>query len=126
MTHATQFVDFKINNKVTSCVDKEIEAIRMEFRLLRSFKYAENTSIETRITYEEERGSGLGTSFVNKRMEVSGLEGVNQLLTMQNKILDSCVSEDNKINVFECAGKKETEYIKEYILSNPFYIKQCS
>lgn len=131
VTHATQFVDFKINKKNISCVDKEIEAVRMEFRLLRSFKYAENTSIKARILYEEEQGSDLGASFVNKRMKIFGLEGVSQLLAIQDKLLDLCEnennkkSEDNKINIFECAGKKETEYIRDYILDNPFYQEQC-
>ncbi len=104
----------------------------MEYRLLRSFKYAENTSIRARIDYEKKMGSDLGASFVNKRMEIFGLEGVNQLLIMQDKILDICEkenngkTENNKINIFECAGKIESKYIREYIVSNPFYIKQCN
>lgn len=129
VTHATQFVDFKINNSDISCVDKEIEAIRMEFRLLRSFKYSENTSIKSRIAYEQEIGNRIGR--LNIRMEIAGLNSVSQLLDLQDEILNVCDKENdkrsdaNKINIFECAGKIETKYIREYVVSNPFYQEEC-
>lgn len=131
ITHAAQFVNFKFNNIDISCVDKEVEATRMEFRLLRSFKYTENTSIQARIAYEEEKGRKLGASFINKRMEVFGLEAVNQLLVLQNKILNKCEAENvgkngsDVVNIFECAGKIETGFVKDYIVENPFYKEQC-
>lgn len=131
VTHAAQFVNFKFNNIDTSCVDKEVEATRMEFRLLRSFKYTENTSIQARINYEKERGRKLGESFANRTMEIYGLVGVDQLLSLQTKILNKCEAENvgksgsDVVNIFECAGKIETGFVRDYIVENPFYKGQC-
>jgi hypothetical protein len=131
VTHAVQFIDSKIYNKTISCIDKEIESIRMEYRLLRSFTYAENTSIKSRITYETEGRSNLPASLQSKLVESSGLVGVIQLIDMQDKMLDVCSSEnekrskDNWVNIFECAGEKEAKYIREYIVDNSFYQQQC-
>ena len=136
VTHATQFVDYKINDHDVACVDKEIEAIRMEYRLRRSLNYSENTSLRSRIdSQENEVNNNLPKSFNDKRMSIiksaSGLEGISQLLDLEDKILDMCTSEndnrsmENWVNVFECAGEKESKYIREYIVDNPFYQQQC-
>ncbi len=131
VTHAVQLVDSKINDNNKSCVDKEIESIRMEYRLLRSFTYAENTSIKSRITYETEGKKNLPETLQDRMMEYSGLVGVIQLLDIQDKMLARCSAENEKrtedqwVNIFECAGEIEKEYIREYILDNPFYRKQC-
>lgn len=132
ITHAVQLVESRINDIDKSCVDKEIESIRMEYRLLRSFTYAENTSITSRITHETESRKNLPNSLQEKMVEYSGLTGVIQLLDIQEKMLDICSAENENrspnqwVNIFECAGKMESEYIREYITTNPFYIEQCN
>ncbi len=132
VTHAVQLVDSNINAVDKSCIDKEIESIRMEYRLLRSFTYAENTSITSRISHETETRKNLPSSLQEKAIEYSGLVGVSQLLEIQEKMLDICNSKnenknsDQWVNIFECAGEMETDYIREYITNNPFYIEQCN
>lgn len=131
VTHAVQFVGEKMAVSDYSCIEKEVEAVRMEYRLLRSLNYAENTSLLSRIEREIGIASKSPIFSNNERLDIAGLVGISQLLDIQNEILDICMKEnesrrpENWINIYECAGEREEEYINQYIMDNSYYRQQC-
>ncbi len=128
VTHATQFVDFRINNKDKTCIDKEVEAIKMELQLIRFFNDEEKRSLSSRDKLERQFNTEHGLSEI---YEESALNSVRELFNINTAVGPMCNTpttgdfETWMTKDEECHDKKKTEYIRKLLLNSPQYQKQC-
>ena len=125
VTHAAQFVNQKINGVEISCIDKEVEAIKMELQLIRFFNDEEQRSLGSRVNSEEEQ-ERMGYS-----REDSSLTGIRELFEINVNTGSECSdisgnSDFSKQLKEDCVDRSKTKYIKKLVMENPYYQEQCS
>jgi hypothetical protein len=130
VTHAVQLVDYKVNNKSISCVEKEVNALKMELQLVRFFNDEEKQSLSARVDADEKRVIKTNVDSLSLKensayTNIKFLFGVNQTVgpmcdTPSNGDFETWMKENEA-----CHYKALTQYLTKTIQNDSFYKKEC-
>lgn len=131
ITHAAQLVDFKLNNSNLSCIDKEVNAVKIELQFIRFFNDEEKRSLSERVNAEEGRTNSTPTLLTNRIQENRAYSSIKFLFSVNANVGSKCKTsntsnfEDWLSRDETCHDKVLTEYLKKAIESDKYYMKQC-
>lgn len=131
MTHAAQLVDFKINNNNLSCIQKEVNAVKIELQFIRFFNGEEKSSLSERVNAEKNRINSASPLVTNKIKENRAYSSIKFLFSVNSNVGSKCKTSDT--GNFEdwlardevCHDRVLTEYLTKTLESDPYYMKQC-
>ncbi len=105
LKHVQQFIDYKTKGTDVSCFDKEIEAFSWQFGFLTDLNAEERKSLYNRISYNPNINNAYAMTW--------------QLIQLYNNTND-CSNENT------CVGGSTMQQLKNMVINNPFYQKQCA
>ena len=115
ITHAQQYIDFLNGKPEISCIDKEVDAFHSQWNFYK-FQFPETRkTIDLRIQNDKN---------LNPTLQV--LKAIQEEISLHfDKRESECLYGSGKTDVGKCVDKFDKNLIKNLLLQDEFYQKQC-
>lgn len=131
ITHAAQLAEFKQDNVDLTCVEKEVNAIKMELQLIRFFNNEEQQSLSSRVNSEKNRAETASVGLLPKLKNNPAYSDIKFLFSVNKNVGPKCTTPDRgdfeewMKNDEQCHYREMNKYLTKAIESDPFYREQC-